>query len=256
MAGLSQPDYIFNNNPNEPLNGFSTQIKGGRRVVNILSDLFTLISAINQLEVNITIVNVLEDGFDYLLIDINNITNINGWKKITDSNPISGSTAPISSDWAYRETNLRISSDNDLQSGLILANSNIASNLNLITGNTSVINILQTGLTKAQLDILSLTGYTITTDIINNTLGYVPASVDTLVESFTDVIVFNYNNTNNILNLSYTPKLIGFSTLQGGILDPYYDYYYSGQTMVLRVNNLIAPLVSGTTYKIITQYFK
>lgn len=59
---------------------YSSEIKGGRRVVNDLTALYALSSKPDQLEENVTIAFVVSENKDYKLIDINNIGNSTGWE--------------------------------------------------------------------------------------------------------------------------------------------------------------------------------
>lgn len=77
--------------------------------------------------------------------------------------------------------------------------------------------------------------------------------IATIVESWTEVIYFTYDGTNNVISLTFTPKKIGVSFfVSETILNPFYDYYYENNTMVLRPSSLTI----GVEYHLITQYFK
>lgn len=77
--------------------------------------------------------------------------------------------------------------------------------------------------------------------------------IATIVESWTEVIYFTYDGTNNVISLTFTPKKIGVSFfVSQTILNPFYDYYYENNTMVLRPSSLTI----GVEYHLITQYFK
>lgn len=78
MSGLPFPDYLYHNNPDLYLVD-SDFIKGGKRKVADLTALYALITKVDQLKENVTVVNVLSSGIDYQLTDIANAGNSGGW---------------------------------------------------------------------------------------------------------------------------------------------------------------------------------
>lgn len=76
--------------------------------------------------------------------------------------------------------------------------------------------------------------------------------ISIIMQPWTDVISFTYDGTNNIHELSFTPKFVGVTNFQNQTnLNPYLDYYYSANTIVLNME-----LTVGIEYKLITQYYK
>lgn len=75
-----------------------------------------------------------------------------------------------------------------------------------------------------------------------------------LLEPWTDIVIFTYDGTNNTQQLSFSPNTLGGLTSlnTSHILNPYYDFYYDENTIVLRQDIL----TQGIEYTLITQYFK
>jgi hypothetical protein len=78
---IKRPDIYEHNNPNLPIVD-SDFVKGGiRSAVQNLSDLYTLSSKAGQLKQYSTQIYVSGENKIYLLKDINNIGNSNGWQE-------------------------------------------------------------------------------------------------------------------------------------------------------------------------------
>ena len=75
---IRQPDVYEHNNPNEPFVD-SNFVKGGGRVVADISDLYALSIKSAQLKQYVTKVYVINASATYILKDISNVGNSNGW---------------------------------------------------------------------------------------------------------------------------------------------------------------------------------
>lgn len=58
----------------------SDNIRGGRRWVDTKVELYTLTGQTDQLKTFVTVIRVDDENQDYLLVDIDNVDNEDGWK--------------------------------------------------------------------------------------------------------------------------------------------------------------------------------
>jgi len=75
---IKRPDIYEHNNPNNAIVD-SDGVRGGRRKVATLTDLYSLSNKIDQLKEDVTVVYVEAENNEYKLVDINNVSNSNGW---------------------------------------------------------------------------------------------------------------------------------------------------------------------------------
>lgn len=81
---LPRPVRVRHANPDLPV-VFTEDVKGGRRSVADLTELYALSAKVAKLQEYVTIVNVADDGtgrFDYMLINATNVANSSGWLKL------------------------------------------------------------------------------------------------------------------------------------------------------------------------------
>lgn len=75
---IRRPDeYAHQNDSNAIVDELN--VRGGRRVVANLNELYTLGSVIDKLQNEVTIVRVISEDKDFRLVDKNNVSNANGW---------------------------------------------------------------------------------------------------------------------------------------------------------------------------------
>lgn len=84
---LPYPDIFVPNNPNNAQLD-SIHLRGGRRAVATLQDLYALNSKRDQLAENVTIVRVTSLEKDYLLKNINQVGASQGWEEYNTGNVI------------------------------------------------------------------------------------------------------------------------------------------------------------------------
>jgi hypothetical protein len=97
--------------------------------------------------------------------------------------------------------------------------------------------------------------------VLSNSKGWSSEKINLLIQQaigsklqpWTDTLVFTYDGVNNTQQLNFTPNSFGgLTSLNGVILDPFYDFKYSLASIVILQENLTV----GIEYKLITQYFK
>jgi len=73
------------------------------------------------------------------------------------------------------------------------------------------------------------------------------------LESYFDTIIFTYDGTNNVQDLTFRPRQVqGGSTLNNKSISPAIDYFFDDTTIVLNKQNLI----QGIEYNLTIFYFK
>jgi hypothetical protein len=75
---IKRPDIYEHNNPNNAIVD-SDGVRGGKRKVATLTDLYSLSNKIDQLKEDVTVVYVEAENNEYKLVDITNVSNSNGW---------------------------------------------------------------------------------------------------------------------------------------------------------------------------------
>lgn len=211
---IKKPDIYEHNNPNRAIVD-SSFVRGGGRSVADLNGLYALSGKIDQLSQNITKVYVISDDITYVLVDINNVGNIDGWKLETSgggggtgnvvgpnaavSNNIplfNGISGKIIKDSGYKITDFALSVD---LTGLTHV---VNTNYNLLTGETYnrvlgdlFLNNLVTGetLNRTISDINLQTQITGLTSIVNDNFNLLNNSItgETVIRTNQDDILYN-----------------------------------------------------------------
>jgi len=203
------PDILEHNNTDNPIANI-TSIKGGQFVVNDLSELYSL--SFEKLTERITRAWVTSESKYYVLTDITNYSNVDGWTEDTG-----GSGGGISS-------------------GVINGNS-----LDITNTDTSVVNIDVTELRNEITGVTTSGSSTLSLDR-NNSLSSLTATLPNITGATTSgSSTLLLNRTNSLSDISVSLPTITGLTLSAGVLS-------ATRTNSLSALTVNIPLTTGVTF--------